>query len=153
MPFETNLDRNNKIYTLWEEGKTVDEISISVGIPRSTAGYYVRKFNQAARQGKTLPLPTKPKQEDVVQDLLAKVFVADRILNVIKSNDLQKIYYYLASMKLFSELLPKIALTKKQKEMLDSAMKDMGITASWSGQGSEVKKGKNLDELYRDHSV
>jgi hypothetical protein len=153
MPFKTNLERNNRIYNLWEEGRTVDEISTSMGIPRSSAGYYVRKFNQAARQGKTLPLPTKAKQDDVVQDFLAKIFVADRVLNFIKSNDPQKIYYYLASMKLLYELTPKLALTEEQKKILDSAIKDMGITASWSDQegSAGVKKGKSLVELFPGH--
>ena len=36
-----NPDRNQKIYTLWKSGLTIDEISAQLNIPRSTAGYYV----------------------------------------------------------------------------------------------------------------
>jgi hypothetical protein len=37
-------------------------------------------------------------------------------------------------MKLLYEFTPKLGLTKEQKKILDSAIKEMGITASWSDQ-------------------
>jgi hypothetical protein len=40
----TNSERNRVIYELWEKNLTIGEISSSTNIPRSTVGYYVRKF-------------------------------------------------------------------------------------------------------------
>jgi hypothetical protein len=151
MPFATNLDRNNRVYKLWEEGKTVEEISRIMRIPRSSAGYYVRKFNQAATRGKTLTLPlhTETKQEDIVLDFYAKGLLAESLVNIMRNSDAQNRYYSLASIKLLYELTPKLALTKEQKEMLDSAIKDMGIAVPGFGQerSSGVKKGKRLVDL------
>ena len=55
-----NFERENAIYELWKAGCTIDEISSKTGIPRSTVGYYVAKFNKS--KNKDTPqskLPTK----------------------------------------------------------------------------------------------
>ncbi len=39
-----NVERNKRIQNLWILGQTIDQISLSTGIPRSTVGYYVKKF-------------------------------------------------------------------------------------------------------------
>ena len=55
--YTPNLERNKRIYELWENGRTVDRISFLTGVPRSTVGYYVRKFNRLAVEGKTVVFP------------------------------------------------------------------------------------------------
>ena len=55
--YTPNLERNKHIYELWERGLTVDRISSLTGVPRSTVGYYVRKFNRLAVEGKPTVFP------------------------------------------------------------------------------------------------
>jgi len=47
-----NFERENAIYELWKAGCTIDEISSKTGIPRSTVGYYVAKFNKSKNEDK-----------------------------------------------------------------------------------------------------
>ena len=61
-----NLGRNFLIYEQWKDGRTIDEISFDTGIPRSTIGYYVRKFNKNARRGEPIafqPIKEKPDEK------------------------------------------------------------------------------------------
>ena len=46
MGFKRNVERERLIYRYWRLGYTVDRISRLTGIPRSSVGYYVRKFNK-----------------------------------------------------------------------------------------------------------
>ena len=46
MGFRRNPERERLIYRYWVQGHTIDEISMLTGIPRSSVGYYVRKFNK-----------------------------------------------------------------------------------------------------------
>ena len=55
--YSVNSERNRLIYDLWEARLTVSEISFRTGIPRSTVGYYVRKFNRLAAKGKPVVFP------------------------------------------------------------------------------------------------
>lgn len=41
-----NPERGKRIYEMWRLSETIDEISLATAIPRSTVGYYVRKFNR-----------------------------------------------------------------------------------------------------------
>jgi hypothetical protein len=58
-----NLERRETIHELWLQGFTVDEISSQTGIPRSSVGYYVAKFNQSKNgvNSGSKP-PVKPKR-------------------------------------------------------------------------------------------
>ena len=44
--FMRNTKRENKLYSLWLSGYTIDEASYTTGIPRSSVGYYYKKFKK-----------------------------------------------------------------------------------------------------------
>ena len=52
-----NFERENAIYELWLQDYTIDEISSKTGIPRSTVGYYVAKFNKSKNEDKPRSKP------------------------------------------------------------------------------------------------
>jgi transposase len=150
MPYQSNLERNAVIYQHWQEGKTIEEISTLTGVPRSTVGYYVRKFNAAARAGMPLPLPPPSKKQpaEIVFSFLTKAKVMEFVLNLLKTGDAQTIYYNLASMKLLTELIGRLTLTKEERELLSSAM-----TAAKPAQPTVQKQGPKLAELFPDSTV
>ncbi len=58
-----NIEREKIIYELWLQSYTVDEISSKTGIPRSSVGYYVAKFNKSKnRDNPRAKPPVKPKR-------------------------------------------------------------------------------------------
>ena len=61
---QRNIKRENEIYQLWNQGYIVDEISSQMGIPRSTVGYYVRKFNKGQKPLSQLTLINQESKED-----------------------------------------------------------------------------------------
>jgi len=44
-----NPERNEKIYTLWREGHSIEKISLLTGIPKGTVGYFVKKLKNSMR--------------------------------------------------------------------------------------------------------
>jgi len=145
MPYQSNLERNVVIYQHWQEGKTIEEISTLTGIPHSTVGYYVRKFNTAARAGMPLPLPPPSKKQpaEIEFSFLQKHKVMEFLLNLLRTNDAQTIYYHLASMKLLTELFGRLTLTKEERELLSSAM-----TVAQQAQPTVQRQGPKLTELF-----
>jgi len=145
MPYQSNLERNAVIYQYWQEGKTIEEISTLTGIPHSTVGYYARKFNAAARAGMPLPLPPPSKKQpaEIEFSFLQKHKVMEFLLNLIKTNDAQTIYYNLASMKLLTELFGRLALTKEERELLSSA-----LSVAQQAQPTVQRQGPKLTELF-----
>jgi len=67
---QENPDRNFLIYEMWTNGSTIDEISFETGIPRSTVGYYVRKFNKCAKSGEPIVVQRIRKKTDFLTFLL-----------------------------------------------------------------------------------
>lgn len=53
-----NDGRRKAIYELWDMEYTIDEVSLRLNIPRSSVGYYVRKFNKSFGRGR-IPSPVK----------------------------------------------------------------------------------------------
>ncbi len=44
------------LYRLWSEGNTIEKASAITGIPRSTTGYYYKKFDRYAKRGEPIPV-------------------------------------------------------------------------------------------------
>ena len=107
---KVNPDRNAIVYYLWEKGYTVDQIALEVGIPRSTVGYYVRKFNKYAKDGRPIVFPQNPLQKSKedkatkTQSALRKILSLGNLIIFLKSGRLQELYYALSISKLLKEL-------------------------------------------------
>ena len=117
---DRNPDRNFLIYELWKKGHTVDEISLETCIPRSTVGYYVRKFNKCARSGE--PIICQRVREEPDEKTLALIgfakssFFVD-LMKVLKEEDgLDKVYKRLMIVKLIKELQTDIFPTEEEKQ-------------------------------------
>ena len=106
--YSTNSERNRVIYELWEMNLTVDEVSSRTGIPRSTVGYYFRKFNKLAAKGKPVVFPGPSRSPGIpgnyTQDIQLMSTLETRILKSVVHGDWEGLYYRLSAFKLLKEL-------------------------------------------------
>jgi len=63
----SNIERNEKLYRYWKEGKTIREAALLSGVPEGTVSYYWRKFNRAAQRGRPIVIG-KSENEDRVPE-------------------------------------------------------------------------------------
>jgi len=120
-----NLRRNLVIHKLWEDGRTIDEITLETGVPRSTVGYYVRKFNRRASRGEPIayaPANEKPNEQSMAVLAFAKVLASQRLFEMLGEEDgLDKVYKLLMIAKLVKELQREIFVTEdERKAFLDN---------------------------------
>jgi hypothetical protein len=106
--YSTNSERNRVIYELWEKNLTVDEASYQTDIPRSTVGYYYRKFNKLAAKGKPVVFPGPSRSPGIpsnyTQDIPLMSNLETRILKSVVHGNWKELYYRLNSFKLLKEL-------------------------------------------------
>lgn len=118
-----NGDRNILVYGLWIEGRTIDQISLQTGIPRSSVGYYVRKFNKLAQKG--APIAIQWRREKADEKAMANLAVAKnlsykRLMDMLsEENGLDKVYKFLMIMKLTLELQRYIFPTHEEQEAVE----------------------------------
>jgi hypothetical protein len=135
--FRTNLERNEKIYFYWKQGKTIKETALITGIPESTVGYYFAKFDRLTMAGKPIPIAQKMvstrgvKQVPLLQkgpqgDVAALQFFLDTFHFKFKCTDLffihkllidgkyQDLYYLLNSLNLFKEVKGMLKVTEEE---------------------------------------
>ena len=105
--YTPNMNRNKVIYELYERNLTVDEISSVTGIPRSTVGYYVRKFNKLAVKGEPVVFASSHKDvKDPSKRFLDETAVRQLMLKAIEmftKGQAQQLYYFLMDLKLLKE--------------------------------------------------
>lgn len=104
------------IFELWERGATVDQIASATGIPRSTVGYYVRKFSRLAAGGRPIVIPEKPvvrPESETIISASAKglrrgagLTLRANAQSLIGQKKFQELYYLLMAVKLARELKP-----------------------------------------------
>ena len=114
-----NPERNARIHELWELGFTIDEIALETGYPRSTVGYYNRKFNMKARRGEPIILPhvvERPDSETLALQAVIKSNIFVNLTERIKAGDLDTIYKSLMILKLVKELQRDLFPTKEESE-------------------------------------
>ena len=117
-----NLDRNFLIYELWKKGRTIDEMSFDTGIPRSTVGYYIRKFNKRAKNGEPIAFlheREKPDEKDIAFTAFSKNLTFKRLMEWSgESKDgLDRLYKFLMIIKLLKELQREIFPTNEKKKL------------------------------------
>jgi len=119
-----NPDRNFIIYELWKEGRTIDEISFDTSIPRSTVGYYVRKFNKCAKSGDPIAfLPERKKRDEKEMAITAftKNIGFQALMKMLRedADGLDKVYKLLMCNKLLKELQRDMFPTMAEGKALD----------------------------------
>jgi len=138
MGFRRNPERERLVYRYWVQGHTIDEISRLTGIPRSSVGYYVRKFNRKygggnRLQGKFSPIlivaheSSKLNEAKLVDSAVFKMISLksffDIISPLIREEKYRDLYYLLRCMKLMSEMLQPLMLTPEERKVADKAIK------------------------------
>ncbi len=114
-----NPERNARIYELWELGLTIDKIAFETGYPRSTVGYYVRKFRMKAKKGEPIILPhvvERPDSGTLALRAVIKSRIFEELTERIKDGDLDTIYKSLMILKLIKELQRDLFPTKEESE-------------------------------------
>lgn len=120
--FPENFDRNILIYDLWKKGYTISEMSFETGIPRSTVGYYVRKFNKRARRGDPIVFSVEKENRTEEEILIMTILKWNQVKKISEwmregPDAMDKIYKYLSIMKLTKELSREIFLSKDEEKV------------------------------------
>jgi hypothetical protein len=103
----------------------------------------------AAKSVTALPIrpPSGKPPDQVLVDLAGKAFVMNYIMQVLRTCDAPTIYYTLAGMKLFRELLTPLALTREEQEMLSSAIRG-ALKRNASVKPAGESKGQKLTDIF-----
>lgn len=127
--YRRNLERNRAIYELWERGLTVDKIASLTGVPRSTVGYYVRKFNRLAAEGKPIVLPQESKAlretstlsetSQLVKEMAIKG-IRTNTIKLLMAGEYEQVYHLLMDWKLIRDLESLVSV-----DTLDKATKSL----------------------------
>jgi len=154
-----NEERNKKILELWKQGHTIEGTSALLNIPRSTVGYYYKKFGKRLKNGLLYSSEDTRARRKTVEDYsvtisaLAKIISYDGIIKMIKEGDFTRTYYYLAALKLLIELWKYHQVTPEESQALVEALgalktdfKTTEQRASTLPQTSE-KKGKSVSKI------
>ncbi len=118
-----NLYRNRLIFKMWTVGRAIDQISLLTGIPRSSVGYYVRKFNKRAQKGTPIPiLWTQEKRDEKAMAWTAftKNYTFKKLFTMLgEENGLDKVEKLLMSFKLIKKLKVDLLPTQEEQDALD----------------------------------
>ena len=135
MSFRRNPERERLVYRYWVQGHTIDEISRLTGIPRSSVGYYVRKFNRRYGEGRLrrkrslilmdMDEGSKMNEVKLVESAVSKMIglkgFFDIIDPLVRQGRYRDLYYLLRSMKLMGEMLQPLIFTPEERKVADKA--------------------------------
>jgi len=138
-----NRERNFLVYHHWQDGRTVDETTALTGIPRSTVGYYYKKFNHYAKMGMDPPamVPSPQSPEEAYGSAFAKFSAIKEINELLRTGDPASTYYRVATLKLALELLSYYRLNVEERRQLPKAIADY-ISAMIDLQKAQQQTGK-----------
>jgi hypothetical protein len=146
-----NIDRNARLYELWKNWHTIDEASKITRIPRSTVGYYFRKFRKHEKRGNvsgSINLRRKAYSEKEQIEKLESYFsklelrdMARKIKERVEFNgDYKNAYYGLKFYEKYLEIKNSYALTDEELQLLNDTSKTENVHKT-------TKKGKSLEEI------
>ena len=117
--FQENTNRNFLVYDLWTKGRTINEIAFETAIPRSTVGYYVRKFNMRAKSGEPIvfqQVREQPDEKAMAVKAYTKSNFYNELLKLAARGEIDKVYKILMVRKLEKELRRELFPTKEERE-------------------------------------
>jgi hypothetical protein len=142
-----NPDRNQRIYQAWERGSTVDQTASQLGIPRSTVGYYFRKFNRQASQGRAIVIPRKgtERAEAALDSAVAKSLIVTKLLEILGSGRVEYAYYLLGVFKLMKDL--GLYLTPEEADAFQQRIKTL-LARPAQIQPPSGTQGPSLSDIF-----
>jgi len=161
MGFRRNLERERLIYRYWIQGYTIDEISRLTGIPRSSVGYYVRKFNKKYGRRSRVRVSFLPALGDSmnvkkneyplavsgIMKSAALITTFETVVNLIRQGRLQDAYYCLGIIKLFNEIERIYSLTPEERKAAEKAIDEfLQIIRANAETGDQAVKEYILEE-------
>ena len=145
-----NVEREEKVYRPWRLGATIDQISLQTQIPRSTVGYYVRKFNRSDRR-RLVPEPIAPSAADVSipESIFTKVLFTEKVMELFKSGDYAKLYYFIQIYKMLMQMQSYLKFTKDEMDLFQKAINPPASqTKETIGSKPELTRKKTLSEIF-----
>ena len=110
------------LYRLWQEGDTIEEASLLTGIPRSTVGYYYKKYKRYAKEGHPVVIPQATEERprtEVDPSVLFKSMMIGQVMEMMNAGDPQRAYYILGVFKLLKDL--NLEFTREEFEALQKS--------------------------------
>ena len=143
-----NVEREEKVYQLWRSRATIDQISLQTRIPRSTVGYYVKKFKRSGRQ-RLVPEPVAPSAAGVstFQALLTKVFFTRNVIELLVSGDFAKLYYFIQSYKMLMQMQSHLKFTKEEIDLFQKATNPPVSRTEETSSKPESSRKKTMAEI------
>jgi hypothetical protein len=117
-----NPARNRDLCRLWHERHTIEEASLLTGIPKSTVGYYYKKYKRYAKEGRPVVIPQATEERprtEVDQSVLFKSMMIGQAMEMIHAGNPERAYYTLGVFKLLKDL--NLNVTPKELEALQKS--------------------------------
>ena len=125
-----NPQRQTRIYTLWKQNLTIDQISATTSIPRSSVGYYVRKFNR--RFGSRMQAPHTTSRHDELSDqekkerafnscynkFASQCFLWTVVRYFLKADKVVELYYFFKFGDLLRDIFKPLIFTPEERKHL-----------------------------------
>ena len=138
MGFRPNPECERLIYSYWIQGHTIDEIFRLTGIPRSSVGYYVRKFNKKYGRRSRLRVGFLPALGDSMNVKKNEYSLAvsgivksatlittfEIVVNLVRQGRLQDAHYCLGIIRLFNEIERIYSLTPEERKAAEKAINE-----------------------------
>ncbi|HKM50425.1 MAG TPA: hypothetical protein VJZ75_04530 [Candidatus Bathyarchaeia archaeon] len=140
-----NYERNRQVYLLWEQGYSVEEIASVTAIPRSTVGYYVRKFNLYAKDGRPIVLPqSRARHQENVNSAMGKGYVISKVMERV-GKDPEYVDRFLSVL----EHLKNLGMIPTQEEMkaLEKELAKSSPLHAAKPQASQQDTGLTMNEV------
>lgn len=131
MTIPKNIERNNILLTLWQQGFTVEHASLVSGIPGGTVSYYYSRFNSDSQKYKEIILKNVEDQSDSFISRWSKakvdwLFIVDILEKLIGEGDYAKANEFLKFTKSFDEIQAKHLQKRKNLQFEFSSLREKG---------------------------
>jgi len=140
-----NYERNRQVYLLWEQGYSVEEIASVTAIPRSTVGYYVRKFNLYAKDGRPIVLPQSgARHQENLNSAMGKGYVLSKVMERV-GKDPEYVDRFLSVLEHLKNL--GIIPTSEEMNALEKELTKSSPPHAAKPQASQQATGLNMEEV------
>ena len=157
-----NFDRNAELYDLWKNGHTIDEASEISRIPRSTIGYYFKKFKKHEKKGNIADfmdfrkkINSKKEQDEKIQSIRSKQWAEDMIIMAIlhagDTGNWVNTYYCIKTIEFIMNSKDRYLITDEERKIVfeDTLKRIYDYIKSIDTTSENIERIKNLQKMYR----